>query len=100
MMDVNQQILIKETRLAIIKEFVEQLDERKKVIQQDYVQIGTSDEQEISWRTKEPLWEDAECTIPRLKKIYGYVDKAELTPSDKVKIDTIDELIKDLFKMI
>lgn len=95
-------LTIKEKRAILekVESLVQSLEQDRVYAGQSYEVIGTSDEQDRSWSTKELLWEDEEKTIPKYKKIYGYVDKAELDDEDKAKIKAVDTIIEALLKLV
>ena len=93
---------LKEKRALLekVENMVASLEQDRVYEGQSYEVIGTSDEQDTSWSTKELLWEDDEQTIPKYKKIYGYVDKTELDDDDKARIKAIDTIIEALMKLV
>ena len=90
----------KRALLEKVESMVQSLEQDRVYYGQSYEEIGTSEEQDTNWKTKELLWEDEEKTIPKYKKIYGYVDKAELDDEDKAKIKAVDTIIDALLKLV
>lgn len=76
------------------------IENRIKDYNTKYDVVEILDEQETHWKTGEPLWEDAEHTIPQRKKRYDYVPKmdADYTSEDLVRIDTLRRVQKLLEK--
>lgn len=81
-----ERIKEKQAELEVLERLLNVLDREEKDCKQEYVCVGTSDEQETHWKTGEPLWEDEEQTKPKYKKIYDYVDVPEDKLSDKAKV--------------
>lgn len=97
---VTMTIKEKRAMLGRIDGIIKGLEEARDYVSQSYEVIGVSDEQDVDWRTKEPLWEDEEHTKPIYKKIYGYVDKTELDEDDKAEIAAIDAIIDVLMQLV
>ena len=63
---------------------------------QEYRRIGESTEQDKDWKTGELLWDDEEKTVPRMKSLWGYVDKEELSEEDKLTVEICNEIVQKL----
>lgn len=102
MADVTRLLETKKAVVDILGELFEKLDHIKKDASQDYKIVGKSDEQATDWRTHELLWEDDDCTIPKYRDIWEYVDipEDEMTTDRLAKLDAVDAIYKALEKLI
>lgn len=92
----------KKYQAEILEELYETLERLEKNHTTEYKQVGVSDVQDTHWRTGEPLWEDDEKTIPKMKTIWDYVtkDESELTEDDRLQIHLIHTIKAQLEKML
>lgn len=90
----------KQIEAEVLGELYNVLATKERDIHQDYRVIGTSDEQDTHWKTGELLWEDDEKTIPRMKQIWGYVDKEELSEDEEIRVAVYKRLMAALEKML
>lgn len=86
--------------LNIFSDFLQDLQVKRRGVESTYEVVGEEEEQATDYRTKEPLWEDEEHTIPMHRKIWDYVPKTFLNDEDKRQIYTIGKIEKELMKLI
>lgn len=92
----------KKVAAEMLGELYKTVEDRIKCEFRSWEIIGYSEtEQDTNWRG-ELLWEDEEQTIPKKKRIYGYVDKVEADLDDeaKTRLKVYRNILKQLEKMI
>ena len=84
-------LMIKAAVADILVELGKNLDSIRKNTVQSYEIIGKSDTQAVDWKTKEPLWEDEEQTIPKYEPKWGWVDipESEFDEEQRAKLSAI-----------
>ena len=94
-------IRVKKQVLSILETLFEELDSKERWATQKYVVVGETDEQETDWHGN-LKWEDDECTIPKYKKIWEYVDKEpdELDDDDRAIISAVNTIRATLERLI
>ena len=95
-----QKLRVKKEVISFIEVIFDVLDQREDNVRKDYLPVRDSDEQDTHWKTGELLWEDEEKTIPKMKKVYDYVEKPELTDEDKAKLEAIEVIRTALEKLV
>lgn len=89
-----------------LSDICEFLQNRRKDYMETWAVVGKKDEQakKYNWKTEEYelLWEDEEQTIPKLADEWGNVPKKDedYTDEDRIRIATIDKVIKMLEKAL
>lgn len=89
-----------------LAEICEFLENRRKEYTMKWTVIGKTDKQakKYNWKTEEYelIWEDEEQTIPKYEDEWGNVPKEDedYTEEDRIKIATIDKVIKGLDKAL
>ena len=93
---------VKKAQIEILERFAKVLEEMRNDTVTDYRVIGKEDEQATSWKTGEPLWEDAECTIPKYRDKWGSVPLTdeEMTDEKKAMLVALEEMEKALDKLV
>lgn len=91
-------------------EVLEKLDKELDVIARDclcdykVVKETVTNEQDVSWRTGELLWEDEEKTIPKMRvdRDWDYVPRPEeeLTEEDRALQKAVEDIRKLLLKFV
>jgi hypothetical protein len=90
----------KQITAEILEELYNIVENKEKDASREYKVIGKEDRQAKDWRTGEPKWEDEAHTIPIMEDKWGYVDKAELTEDDEIRIKICQHIKSQLEKMI
>lgn len=89
-----------------LSEICEFLQNRRKDYTMTWSIIGKTEEQakKYNWKTEEYelLWEDEDKTIPKYADEWGNVPKKdeEYTDEDRIRIETIDRVMKMLEKAL
>ena len=86
----------------ILDKLYRQVQAEEDNCRQEYRQVGVSEEQEKHWKTGEPIWEDEEKTIPKMRALYDYVmkDEEELDEDDYAKIKACQYIKAQLERMV
>lgn len=87
-------------KAEILNELYELVESNERRYLADYTPVG--EKQSVDWRTGELMWEDEEKTIPKMEKVWDYVEKddEEITPEDRLRIKIYQQIKTQLEKMI
>ena len=90
-----------QAKAEILDELYTRVQEKQKDAFQEYRSTGEQ-VQDKDWRTGEPLWEDEEKTIPKMRDVYDWFDipEDELTEERLAKISACESILEAIEKML